>query len=233
AAGDLFADFTMKGAGTTDKSLQKNLAATGTLNFTNANIQVVEKGRLYPILSAVATALQMPEVLNSPLNAVGAEMKIAAGQIDISRANILSPALFAGISGNIPMSEVLTNSPLNLPVNFQLATGLARRIRLTDQSNTNAYVPIPDFLVAKGTIGSPKADIKISATSLLKAAGGIDLGDKGNNIIKGVNSILGSKNPQTVTNAPGATNSNTSTNTTTTNKPGVLDVLDLFKKKKQ
>jgi len=227
AAGDLFADFTLKGAGTTDKSLQKNLAANGSLNFTNANIQVIEKGKLYPILSAVATALQMPEVLNSPLNAVGAEMKIAAGQIDISRASILSPALFAGISGNIPMSEVLTNSSLNLPVNFQLATSLARRIRMADQSNTNAYVPIPDFLVAKGTIGSPKADIKISATSLLKTAGNIDLGDKGNNIIKGVNSILGGKNPPT-TNAPSQTNSNT----TTTNKPGVRDVLDLFKKKK-
>ncbi|MGV3754999.1 MAG: hypothetical protein ACO1QS_06430 [Verrucomicrobiota bacterium] len=228
AAGDLFADFTLKGTGTTDKSLQKNLAANGSLNFTNANIQVIEKGKLYPILSAVATALQMPEVLSSPLNAVGAEMKIAAGQIDISRASILSPALFAGINGNIPMSEVLTNSPLNLPVNFQLATSLARRIRMADQSNTNSYVPLPDFLVAKGTIGSPKADIKISATSLLKTAGNIDLGDKGNNIIKGVNSILGGKNPPT-TKAPGQTNSNT----TATNKPGVLDVIDLFKKKKQ
>jgi len=89
-------------------------------------------------------------------------------------------------------------------------------------------VPLPDFLVAKGTIGSPKADIKISATSLLKTAGNIDLGDKGNNIIKGVNSILGGKNPPT-NNAPSQTNSNT----TTTNKPGVRDVLDLFKKKKQ
>lgn len=233
AAGDVFADINVKGAGTTDKSLQKNLAANISLNFTNANIQIVEQSRLRPILSAVATALQMPEVLNSPLNAAGYEMKIANGQIDIAQTSILSPALYANVSGKIPMNEVLTNSPLNLPVNFQIANSLARRIRMADQSNTNAYVPIPDFLVAKGTIGSPKADIKVSATSLLKAAGNINLGDKGNNILQGVNSIIGGKN-QTMTNAPGTTNSTTSTNsTTTTNKPGVLDVIDLFKKKKQ
>ncbi len=228
AAGDMFANIAIKGAGTTDKSLQKNLTGNISLNFTNANIQLIEKGAFYPVIAAVALVLRVPEVLQSPLNAVVANVTIGQGAIDLQKAMAHSPAFIANVTGKIPMSDVLTNSPLNHPVEFQLAQGLAKHFSITGRDATNAFVQMPSFLALKGTLGEPKADIKelVITGLLLKSAGAlpIDLGDKGNNILKGVGNILtGQPNKPADTNAPSQT---------TTNKPATINPFDLFKKKK-
>ncbi len=228
AAGDMFADIAIKGAGTTDKSLQKNLTGNISLNFTNANIQLIEKGAFYPVIAAVALVLRVPEVLQSPLNAVAANVVIGQGTIDLQKAAALSPAFIANVNGKIPMADVLTNSPLNHPVEFQLAQGLAKHFSIANRDSTNAFIQMPSFLTLKGTLGEPKADIKelVITGLLLKSAGAlpIDLGEKGNNILKGVGNILtGQPNKPADTNAPSQT---------TTNKPATINPFDLFKKKK-
>jgi hypothetical protein len=233
AAGDLFADINVKGAGTTGKSLQKNLTGNISLNFTNANIQIVEKGKFYPVMSAVALILRVPELLKSPLDAVAANVVMGNGNIDIQSAGVHSPTFIASTAGKITIDNVLTNSPLNLPVDFYLASGLAKHFSITDRSTNNAYVKMPSFLTLKGTLGTPKADIKelVITGLLVKSVGAlpVDLGEKGNNILKGVGNILTGQ-PMT-TNAPPQTTTNAPSQTTT-NKSPVLDVLDLFKKKK-
>lgn len=229
AAGDMFANIAIKGAGTTDKSLQKNLAGNISLNFTNANIQLIEKGAFYPVIAAVALVLRIPEILQTPLNAAAANLTIAQGTIDLQKATAHSPAFIANINGKIAMADVLTNSPLNHPVEFQLAQGLAKHFSITGRDATNAFVQMPSFLTLKGTLGEPKPDIKelVITGLLLKSASAlpIDLGDKGNNILKGVGNILtGQPNKPTDTNAPSQT---------TTNKPATINPFDLFKKKKK
>lgn len=227
AAGDLFANIGIKGAGTTDKSLQQNLTGNISLNFTNANIQLIEKGKFYPVISAIALVLRVPELLQSPLNAVYSDITIGQGTIDLQKAAAHSPAFIASLSGPIKMADVLTNSPLSHPVEIQLAKGLAKHFSITDRDQTNAFVAMPSFVTLKGTLGEPKADIKelVITGLLLKSAGAlpVDLGEKGNNILKGVGNILtGQSKDKGNTNAP----SSTTTNKTTINP------FDLFKKKK-
>lgn len=227
AAGDLFANIGIKGAGTTDKSLQQNLTGNISLNFTNANIQLIEKGKFYPVISAIALVLRVPELLQSPLNAVYSDITIGQGTIDLQKAAAHSPAFIASLSGPIKMADVLTNSPLSHPVEIQLAQGLAKHFSITDRNQTNAFVAMPSFVTLKGTLGEPKADIKelVITGLLLKSAGAlpVDLGEKGNNILKGVGNILtGQSKDKGNTNAP----SSTTTNKTTINP------FDLFKKKK-
>jgi hypothetical protein len=227
AAGDLFANIGIKGAGTTDKSLQQNLTGNISLNFTNANIQLVEKGKFYPVISAIALVLRIPELLQTPLNAVYTDITIGQGTIDLQKAAAHSPAFIASLAGPIKMADVLTNSPLSHPVEIQLAKGLAKHFSLTDRDTSAAFVAMPSFVTLKGTLGEPKADIKelVITGLLLKSAGALplDLGDKGNNILKGVGNILtGQSKDKSTTNAP----SSTTTNKTTINP------FDLFKKKK-
>lgn len=233
ATGDLLADINVKGAGTTGKSLQKNLTGNVSLNFTNANIQIVEKGKFYPVLSAVALILRVPELLKSPLDAVAANVVLGNGLIDIQSAGVHSPAFTASTAGKITIDNVLTNSVLNLPIDFYLASGLAKHFSITDRSTNSAYVKMPSFLTLKGTLGAPKPDIKelVITGLLVKSVGAlpIDLGSKGNNILKGVGNVLTGQ-PLT-TNAPPTTTTN-GTLQTTTNKSPVLDVLDFLKKKK-
>jgi hypothetical protein len=233
AAGDLFADINIKGAGTTGKNLQQNLAGTLSLNFTNANIQIVEKGKFYPVISAVALILRVPELLKSPLNAVAADVTMGKGIIDMQRAGVHSPAFIASTAGKIPIADVLTNSPLNQPVDFYLAAGLAKHFAIANTNTNNTYVQMPGFLTLKGTLGAPKPDIKelviIGLLTKSVTTLPVDLGDKGNKILKGVGNILTGQ-PMT-TNAPPQSTTNAPSQTTT-NKPSVLDALDFFKKKK-
>jgi len=228
AAGDLFANIGIKGAGTTDKSLQKNLTGNISLNFTNANIQLVEKGKFYPVISAIALVLRIPELLQTPLNAVYTDIAIGQGTIDLKKAAAHSPAFIASLSGPIKMADVLTNSPLNHPVEIQLAKNLAKHFSITDRDQTNAFVAMPSFVTLKGTLGEPKADIKelVITGLLLKSAGALplDIGSKGNSILKGVGNILtGQPMDKNSTNAPSQTE---------TNKPTTINPFDLFKRKK-
>jgi len=234
AAGDLFADINVKGAGTTGKSLHKNLTGNISLNFTNANIQIVEKGKLYPIIYGVAFALRVPELLKSPLDAVAAKAILGNGEIDIQSAGVHSPAFMATTAGKITIADNIDDSILNLPVDFSLAANLAKHLSITDRNPSSAYVHLPSFLTITGTLGKYDYDIKktVIAGLLLKSVGAlpVDLGEKGNTILKGVGNILTGQ-PMT-TNAPPATTTN-GTPQTTTNKSPVLDVIDLFKKKKK
>lgn len=233
AAGDLFADINVKGAGTTGKSLQKNLTGNISLNFTNANIQIVEKGSFYTVIYGMAFALRVPELLKSPLDAVDAKAILGNGEIDLQSAGAHSPAFVATTKGKIKIADNIKDSKLNLPVDVSLAAGLAKHLSITDRNPSSPYVQLPSFLTITGTIDKIDYDKKekVIAGLLLKSVGAlpIDIGEKGGNILKGVGNVLTGQ-PMT-TNAPPQSTTNAPSKTTT-NKTGVLDVIDLFKKKK-
>ena len=86
-----------------------------------------------------------------------------------------SPAFEAQASGTITLAEVLTNSPLLMPVSISLERSVAQRINMAGNTPTNAtYAKLPDFLTMKGTLGNSKADINYVAlaSASLQGVGG-------------------------------------------------------------
>ena len=82
------------------------------------------------------------------------------GQIDLQQFTVESPAFHAESHGTIPIANVLTNSPLNLPVTLALRRALAEKINLLPANSvTNAvYVELPSFVTLTGTLGDPKTE---------------------------------------------------------------------------
>ena len=243
--GQLLANAQLKGAGITDASIQKNLAGQFGLSFTNASIQLFADnkppksilGRLiwYP-LEAIGLFLRINEVANSPLNSIYAQAQIGDGKINLSRVSLQSQAFEAHAQGVIPIQVPLTNSPLNLPLEFSLSRSLAQKASLLPANTPpNAqYAALPSFVTVKGTAGEPKTDFKELAIGgiLLKSGvgiaekAGVNVGGKTGNLIKGVGNLLTGQ---------GAGNAAaTDTNNVTTNPPPAkFNPLDLFPKKKK
>ncbi len=129
----------------------------------------------------------------------------------------------------IPIAEVLTNSPLNLPLEFALRRSLAEKASLLPPNTpTNAaYALLPKFVTVKGTIGEPKSDLnEMALGGLLLKSGvgiaeklGVKLDPKAGNVLQGVGGLLTGQKPAADTNAP------------STNPPAKLNPLDLFRKK--
>jgi hypothetical protein len=86
--------------------------------------------RARQILTPIAIALWVPEITDSPLRAINAQVDLGAGKIDVKHFTVLSDAFRADSRGAIPIAEVLTNSPVNLPVDFSLRRSLAKRSNL-------------------------------------------------------------------------------------------------------
>src|SRR5262249_4801497 len=127
AKGNLIANAQVKGAGTTGASLQKNLAGQFNLAFTNADIQILSP-RLKLFLTPVAALVRSPEILDTPLNSMTLRTEMGAGKINCQTLNLVSPAFTLDTAGEMPIAEVLTNSPIKKwPVNFYLKQSLASR----------------------------------------------------------------------------------------------------------
>jgi hypothetical protein len=217
--GLLFADAQLKGQGTSGPSLQKNLTGNLLLNLTNMNYEIVGK-TTKRLLEPIALVLRVPELTQTPLNWIGTKAQIGSGKIDVQQFSVLSQAFFAQSHGTIPMAEVLTNSPLNLPVSLSLRRSLAEKAHLlAPNTPTNAvYAELPTFVTLTGTIGDPKTEINklVIGGLLAKSIGGIaPVGEKASSILQNLGGALS-----------GQPTSNTNTNSTTrTNAPAAAAIV--------
>jgi hypothetical protein len=193
--GDLFTSLQIKGAGVTGPNLKKNLGGQIGFTLTNANVQVTQYKLMKQILTVIAVAIRTPQIAESPLTWVDAQMSIAKGTVTMPGANFESSVFRGGASGTITMSDVLTNSALNnLPVDIALRRNVADAARFTPPGTpTNAqFVALPRFVSVGGTVGEPKTKIDTIATArLLAGTVGNHLGGDAGRVLQGLGNLGG------------------------------------------
>jgi hypothetical protein len=184
--GTLVAKLDLKGAGTSGASLQKNLSGQFQFAATNLNLRLdkVQNRFLKGIINVV---VGLPDAIRNPAGALGKVAQLAGlapasksdgwvdelqgsplqylivrgtaggGRIDIADARAGSSVLRVGAPGSISIAPILTNSPLNFPIEIALKDSLAKKIGL---SQTGAdFVSLPaGTLTVKGTLGVPKPE---------------------------------------------------------------------------
>ena len=174
ANGDLYADIQLKGAGTSGASLRQSLTGHATLSFTNANIQIVgPKARRN--LGTIALALGVPEILNSPLNYLTADVRAGNGQLELRQFTAHSFAFIGESHGVVPITDAITNAPLALPLGISLPNSVARKFLLPSALASEPYSKLPAFVKVKGTLGNPEVEIdkfKLGELALMSTAGG-------------------------------------------------------------
>jgi uncharacterized protein involved in outer membrane biogenesis len=228
--GDLDAKLQMAGAGVTSPNLQKNLTGSfegGSTNLTlalsdvrssllksviNVIIGIPElvrnpSGMLDNLVGQLAGANReqsggwVDQFAKSPIQVITARGKAANGRVELEQARVQSAAFTADARGTVTLAPVLTNSPIEIPVQVALRRPLAEAVGLASASTpTNeTYVKLPDFLTMQGTLGEPKkklntvALVAVSAkagASLLGNTGNPDL-DKAAGVLDAVGSLFG------------------------------------------
>jgi len=226
--GLILANAQIKGAGITGASLQKNLNGQAGFSFTNANLQLIGP-KSKKLIVPIATLLRVNEITQSPVNWLDAQTELGGGNIKLSGFTVQSEAFEARAQGVIPIANVLTNSPLNLPVEFSLRRSLAEKSSLLPPNTpTNAtYAALPKFVTIKGTIGEPKSDLnQLALGGLLLKSGvgiaeklGVKVDPKTSNLLQGVGNLLSGQKAAAATNQ------------SATNPAPKSNPLDLFKKK--
>jgi len=144
--GAISAKTALKGAGVTGNSLRRNL--NGTVEFGAAGMDYrieLSKNRfvkniLLPVLSGV---LKMPNLGQSPIETVSAKANAENGNVNIVELKVLSPAFVVEGGGRVQLADILTNSPVEVPV----------RLALVKDGKPDF---LPDFLTVVGTVGAPK-----------------------------------------------------------------------------
>lgn len=233
AKGILMASGQIKGAGVTGVNLKKALTGTASLSFTNADIKIVGP-KVKAVLTPIAIVLGAPELLNSPLDYLNANLRAGSGKIEVPQFIAHSATFLAESAGMIPIADVLKDSPLNQSVEISLARGLVNKLRFSNVPTNVAYAKLPTFVHLKGTLGSPEAKTDKLVILGLGAAGiGGALGNKGGNILQGVGNLIGGglQPVAPATNAPAIGNKPSQTNAPP--QSPVNDLLDLFKKPKK
>jgi hypothetical protein len=188
--GTLTANAQVKGAGITGAGLQRNLTGQFAGGVTNLNLSVmnVHSPILKTLINVIATIPQllsspesalasllgqvtgqggglMDEFKKSPIQVINAQIRAGGGRIDLQQASVQSTAFKADAQGGIALAQVLTNSTINIPVAVFVSQSIGKQLNLTsgNAAANAAYVPLPQFLTMKGTIGVPKADINKAA----------------------------------------------------------------------
>ena len=224
-------DAKVKGAGITGLSLQKTLSGALGLSVTNANLRVNDPGQKKGILTMLtgllANTLNIRELQDQPIMDIVATAKLGGGRIDLTEARIRSSSLEASCVGSIPIASDLMQSPLNFPVNVALSRPLSQKARLmpSDTATNVAYVPIPTLASVKGTLGAPVPEVDKMKAGLLmaQAIAGLVTGRTGDtvggvvglvggvakggtnavgNLIQGLGTLFGGKNPGAAAAAP-------------------------------
>lgn len=265
--GTTTANAQIQGAGVTGTSLQKNLTGQFGFLSTNLNLSIANvrnpllnsvinviigipdlirnpAAALGNLLSGLATGSKpkggwADDLTASPIDVILARGKAGGGRVDLEQTEVRSRAFQAEAKGSITLAPVLTNSPIHIPVNLSLSQALGGKIGLvTAATPTNApYVPMPQFLTMKGTVGDPKSDInKLVLVALGAKAGGSmaqqvggTKGEQVGSILQGVGALLGGgASPAPSTNAPAAGKTNAPT-TTATNQPPADSVGNLIR----
>jgi len=78
--------------------MKKTLGGQLGLNFTNANIQIVNP-QLRGFLTPIAAFLQAPELLDTPVNQFLADARIGNGKISVTQLRLISEAFVAEVEG--------------------------------------------------------------------------------------------------------------------------------------
>jgi hypothetical protein len=250
----------LKGAGVTGASLQKNLAGSFSFLSTNMNLSITNV-RSPLINSIINVIVGIPDLIRNPAATLGklagggersgwadqltaapidvilASGKAGDGRVTLDQAEVRSAAFQVLANGNITLAPILTNSTIHFPVSVLLSRAMGEKIGLvTADTPTNAvYVPMPQFLTMKGTLGKQETDIHKTALLVLAAKAGGSVvkgiggatGEKVGGALEAVGNLFGGRKTATNTNQPSAT----STNQPTTNQPPGL--LDLFRKPKK
>jgi uncharacterized protein involved in outer membrane biogenesis len=247
--GDLIASLNFQGVGTTGPSMREHLRGQFDLSFTNANIQIVGK-RIRPFLGAIAAVINVPELVESPLNSMSIAGRIGNGRIDISQLNLVSEIFVAETQGQALIADELMESTIDRwPVTLSLRRSLAQRARLapSDVPPDVAYVRLPNFIRAVGTLDSPRPEIDKTglAGALLERFGakipGLD--ERTGGLLQGLGEVLSGRRGDT--NQPPATPDQPApppvdgqapppAQPPQTNQPTQLDqIFDLFKRPKK
>lgn len=228
--GDLICNANFKGQGTTGKSLHDNLSGQANMVLTNADVKLNLSKKVKGIINVVSLLLQVPEINQSPLTLMNINIGAGNGQLQLTNVFVQGAAYQATVQGSIPIADVLTNSPLNLPVDMALANNLAQRSHLGTTNANSGYAALPRFLTIEGTVGQPKEKINklaLAATSI-GAIGGFIPGKTGQQLQSGtgiLNNLLGGGQKQQ---PPQGTTTNTAPPTTNQNKSTVNDLINGF-----
>lgn len=156
--GQLGAQVSVKGAGITGASLQKNLQGAFELGTTNLNLAIADVQS--PLLKIIIhTVTGIPELLRnpagaladvfnratgqkavdegwvnditrSPVQVVTARGDMGAGKVNLQEALVQSVAFEARAKGVIGLAPVLTNSTLEIPISLALQRSLAAKANL-------------------------------------------------------------------------------------------------------
>lgn len=209
--GTVNAGANLKGAGITGPSLRKNLA--GDLGFaaTGLDYQVsaVKSPLLKTLVTVLTTVLRLPNVSQSPIDAIAVSATAGQGIVRLANAKVASPAFLAEATGQIELADVLTNSALNLPV------------AISFPKDGKMDRP-PDFLTIRGTVGKPESSI--DRLALIQVAARLP-GGIGDAASKGLNQLGGAVEKATgglVPNVGGLLTGQKATNSASTNKAAGL-----------
>ena len=194
-SGLFFAKGDWSGAGLTEPALQRNLGGSMTMQYKDANIELVSP-TIRLLLSPITALLRLPELMKAPISGLEANVNVQNQTLSVKDTKVLSNAFQVHTAGEIPLANVLTNSVLNLPVEFHLERSIAKKSNLIPSSAPEGtpFVKLPDFVKLQGTVGKPvtKTDKLVLSGLLVKSAAGLPLnvGEGAVNALKGVGNFL-------------------------------------------
>ena len=212
ARGEIVADLRVAGTGQTGRSLRQSLNGTFSFYLTNAMIKLTpdsqpvqssaQSGLLSSFkgagqefmssgLSSIAGVLGIPDLTRSPITHIATVVEMGGGAINLRNADVRSSMFMVHAAGSIPIQDVLTNSPLKIPVDVWLSKSAASRLTLG--GGNEPFSKLPTFVEMRGTLGAPETFIDKTVTAqivgsaalgLLKGTGG-DLGKAAESMLKG------------------------------------------------
>jgi hypothetical protein len=210
--GTFMADAQLRGAGVTGPNLRKNLG--GNLDFALTNINYTVGGPVIRmILVPISLALKAPELTESPINWVAGQTIISNGVVHVQNTSVESEAFLAALAGTVTLENVITNSTINLPMNFSLRRSLAEKSGILPANTPEdvKFASLGNIYSIRGTVGAPQPDPNKTALAglALRGVGGLVKDEKASQIIGGLGNIL-SGNKASSTNSGAATNSSSS-----------------------
>lgn len=172
--GLLHADVSLTGAGT-------EMPAAG--NALNGTVRAgLRDGRLtqVPILTDVASAIQLPVLSDLPIGHAHLNATARDGVVSLHECNLHSRTLKAGINGAVPfegemnLSMRLALSPAAIG---EVLSNNVRFVRLPFERTLHDFIEIPTPIVVRGTMTSPNVRVSTSAfvAEIIKVIGGTAL----------------------------------------------------------
>lgn len=208
--GTFVADAQLKGAGITGPNLKQNLG--GKLNFSVTNVNYTVGGpKIRRILVPISLALKAPELAETPINWISGRTVISNGIVHVQNAAVESEAFLANLAGTVSLENVLSNSTINLPMDFSLRRSLAEKSKVLPANTPEdvKYVSLGNIYSVRGTVGDPQPDANktVLAGLALRGVGGLIGDEKTGQIIGGLGNILtGNKSAGTNTTSSATNN---------------------------